>query len=993
MGLTFVRESKFYTPTIIRPSRIKAVWLAAHPPPFMNVDRNTIRDFRGWMDDLVIANKVVSPSQVDDWLKEAADTPPSKSSNRASAANDLIAVTSPDNLKTGEKIPDEPETEIKSEPETKIEAEPATEMDKDELSKKLPMIAHPVSPVNSINDNHHAIKVNDHLASDITVPIGVSSGMESPKTAPKGLSLRLLINLDLLPILVYIARSKKPSRSWNYNLLWVVLFINLTVTKLSSFATSKSATAISHLGRQSSPTKVIKVSTKGRENFDIYDITQLRSSLLFRNQKVHRALPDLENELSWRNHNQTLAEPPDMIALNLLGYDSRAPEMKAKKASPVVSIIIPCYKQAQYVQDAIASVLNQTYPFWDMAILDDGSPDECSTIAQNILKMYFPQHGWKTTAISDSYQPLADAIATRDGEELLLPPRPAGADHTEAELSYMFPRFAYEVTQLVAPDINVVDGEEIYTPSIRIFKKPNTGLSATRNFALHQMRNPWVCLLDADDKVHHRYLQLAMHYLLEEDPAYRIMTTNQQFFQDSSWVWAIPQHWSAMATLSKGPFPVSTLFKRDDWKIIKGGFNPMLPWGNEDWSFWISLSWLPGMKVGKINKQTVINCLRDLKIERNRYQAIVGVSQAESHLLALPPAMESKMTLLDRGERQNLGVTFASWRSMLLARDMDRLKTMSWIGIISNYDRPRPTAAERRQGKVFPKHDGLAFSLYRFKQQSMQRTKERHNSEVMSLMRTLHPFEYGVTKILQDHATLLSPGKKPNGNLLTQATINEITHMANKFKYKVDLTKSTELGANRYGLGVCGEAGLWLGLRYESDGDIVTAQQSYIRALSQREQGRRILLGILRNQQVLEEVGESEPFDLEQAVARIAESTIVGGATERDWQLWWRLGIVTHQLLAGGTGTANRLPDDSDAPLDATLAGFGAVGNNSTWADLFLFDAVPVSISASVTAADRFCEVAVAFASEDLEQYMSECTDPEPPKSSVAKDDLIHEQG
>lgn len=626
-----------------------------------------------------------------------------------------------------------------------------------------------------------------------------------------------------------------------------------------------------------------------------------------------------------------------------------------------------------------------------MAIFDDGSPDECSTIAQNILKRYFPQHGWKTTAIADSYQPLADAIATRGGEELvLLSPRPAGADHTETELSYMFPRFAYEVTQLVAPDVNVVDGEEIYTPSIRIFKKPNTGLSATRNFALHHMRNPWVCLLDADDRVHHRYFQLTMHYLLEENPAYRLMTTNQQFFQDSDWIWAIPQHWSAMATLSKGPFPVSTLFKRDDWRIVKGGFNPMLPWGNEDWSFWISLSWLPGMKVGKVNKQTVINCLRDLKIERNLYQAIVGVSQPESHLVALPPG---KITLLDRRERQNLGVTFASWRSILLARDMDQLKSMSWIGTISNYDRPRPTAAERRQGKVFPKHDGLAFSLYRFKKQSMQRTKERHNSEVMPLMRTLHPFEYGVTKILQDHVTLLSLGKRPDFHLLTQATFNEITHMVNQFKYKVDLTKSTDLGANRHGLGAYGEAGLWLGLRYESYGDIATAQQSYIRALSQREQGRRILLGIVHDQQVSEDVGESEPFNLEQAVARIAESTIVGGATERDWQLWWRLGIVTHQLLAGGgTGTANRLPDSgingdivSDVSLDSTVTGVGAVGNNSTWADLFLFDAAPLSISVSVTAADKFCEVAAAFAGEDLEQYMSKCTDPDPPRLPVAR--------
>jgi glycosyltransferase involved in cell wall biosynthesis len=40
-----------------------------------------------------------------------------------------------------------------------------------------------------------------------------------------------------------------------------------------------------------------------------------------------------------------------------------------------ISIIVPCYMQAQYLDEALESVLNQTYINWECIIVNDGSPD------------------------------------------------------------------------------------------------------------------------------------------------------------------------------------------------------------------------------------------------------------------------------------------------------------------------------------------------------------------------------------------------------------------------------------------------------------------------------------------------------------------------------------------------------------------------------------------------------------------------------------------
>ncbi|MDZ8056370.1 MAG: glycosyltransferase [Aulosira sp. ZfuVER01] len=56
---------------------------------------------------------------------------------------------------------------------------------------------------------------------------------------------------------------------------------------------------------------------------------------------------------------------------------------------PLVSVIISCYNLAEFLPETVASVIAQTYENWEIIIVNDGSKDNTSEVAQQLISTYF----------------------------------------------------------------------------------------------------------------------------------------------------------------------------------------------------------------------------------------------------------------------------------------------------------------------------------------------------------------------------------------------------------------------------------------------------------------------------------------------------------------------------------------------------------------------------------------------------------------------------
>ena len=51
-------------------------------------------------------------------------------------------------------------------------------------------------------------------------------------------------------------------------------------------------------------------------------------------------------------------------------------------AAPRISVIVPVYRAQEYLADCVNSLLAQTFPDFELLLVDDGSPDECPRLCE-----------------------------------------------------------------------------------------------------------------------------------------------------------------------------------------------------------------------------------------------------------------------------------------------------------------------------------------------------------------------------------------------------------------------------------------------------------------------------------------------------------------------------------------------------------------------------------------------------------------------------------
>jgi glycosyltransferase involved in cell wall biosynthesis len=123
-------------------------------------------------------------------------------------------------------------------------------------------------------------------------------------------------------------------------------------------------------------------------------------------------------------------------------------------------------------------------------------------------------------------------------------------------------------------------------PRTRVFRTENRGLPAARNFALRHTTAPYICALDADDRLAPACLERSVA-ALDADPALAFASHWVRTFGDEEREWK-PERCDLAAVLDMNTINGAALTRRDAILAV-GGWDESMRDGCEDWDLWLTL--------------------------------------------------------------------------------------------------------------------------------------------------------------------------------------------------------------------------------------------------------------------------------------------------------------------------------------------------------------------------------------------------------------------
>jgi len=158
---------------------------------------------------------------------------------------------------------------------------------------------------------------------------------------------------------------------------------------------------------------------------------------------------------------------------------------------PLVSIIVPCYNYGHLLGETLNNILEQSYTNWECIIVDDGSTDNTSSVANEFVKNH--------KQFSYVFQKNAGLSAARN----------TGLHHSKGSFIQLLDADDFIESNKLLAQINVFiehPNSEIVYSEVRYFSSEQKSL---RRFSMNEIDKPWMPKVDSSNQ------QLLMSTLID----------------------------------------------------------------------------------------------------------------------------------------------------------------------------------------------------------------------------------------------------------------------------------------------------------------------------------------------------------------------------------------------------------------------------------------------------------------------------------------------